>query len=466
MKKLIVLFLSLIICLSFAFNAYAQEARELELEYPLIQGDQPETVAIPVPEYVRYIFNFAVWAAGILALLVLIYAGIQYFLSTGNPEKITIAKERITSALIGLLILFGSYLILWSINPGLVTFELLRLRPIISELSPGILVCKQEVPVDRAWAIMVSFPHVEDWQQELWAEELETIRETITEHCYSILTQGNIRSDFDDQIRDVYFIPGEQTIGGVRYIALYAAALYEHRNYEGRTETPYDHFLDIGGVNVPVHLSIGGDFDISSIQPFVLIPQHHETIAAVTLYQKPNQNQKLEGPEFTEALYPMPPNIWFASFDIMATEGGEGPAFWRDTDGDEEIEYHAPESIWVNGNFVAILSTGESEPYDDLNDNGRWDAGGWIFGRDEPYIDINDNNQRDAVIDRQSVIFFNEIDNSLLDDKNITGEKACRKFISSGPTMGPGGGGAAAWTWTRCVEPASEQLVIISAEIY
>jgi hypothetical protein len=459
MKKLIILSLALIICLGFAFNAYAQEARELELEYPLIGGDQPETVTIPIPEYVRYIFNFAVWAAGILALLVLIYAGIQYFLSTGNPEKIKTAKERITSALIGLLILLGSYLILWSINPGLVTFELQRLTPIISELSPGVLVCKQEVPIGEAWGLARRFPDADRDEERIIAEQLESIMETISEHCYRILTSGNIRSDFNNEITDLYFIPGDQTIFEIQYLSLYGAVVYEDRNYEGRGDFLFDFTLNIlTGRYLPVHMSTPDGLEISSIEPFVIIPQHQAGIPhQVTLYQKPNQNQGL-GDEFMPYIDGLLPGTWWQEADLR-----ESPTFWRDEDGDEEDEYHAPESIKVDDNFIAILKTGESEPYDDLNDNGQWDAGGWLFGRDEPYIDINDNNEWDAEIDPQIAVFFNEIDNNLLDDKNITGEKACREYVCGAGAMG---GGGCAWIWTKCVEPAAEHLLIISAEIY
>jgi len=418
-KKFIIIFLVSVICFVFTLNAYAQEARELEIDYPLIQGDQPERVTVPVPEYVRYIFNFAIWATGILALLVLIYAGIEYFLSTGNPEKIKTAKDRITAALIGLLILLGSYLILWSINPNLVSFELRRFSPIISELSPGVLVCKQEVPIGRAWQLANNFSQAEeDWQQTMIADELETIRKTISENCYTILTKENIRSDFDDEIRDIYFIPGEQTIEDERYVAMYGAVIHEERNYEGRSETYYDHFLNLGGVVAPAHYSVPVNFiNISSIEPFLLIPKHNSVIPQVVLYPKPNQNQGL-GDDFTAHYYGLDIGNWFYEWDIRQAQD-----FWRDEDGDGEEEYHAPESIKVGGNFIAILTAGNLE----------------------------------------NATFFNEIDNNLLDNKNITEEKDCREYVCGAGAMG---GGGCAWIWTKCAVAMSEQLIIMSAKVY
>jgi len=80
-----------------------------------------------IPDYVKYIFNSAIALSGLLAFIVLLWSGIQYFTSAGNPEIIKSAKSRIKSAFIGLLILFFSYLILITINPQLISFQLLRL---------------------------------------------------------------------------------------------------------------------------------------------------------------------------------------------------------------------------------------------------------------------------------------------------------------------------------------------------
>jgi len=77
-----------------------------------------------IPDYVKYIFNYAVALSGLLAFIVLLWSGLQHLTSTGKPEVIKSAKIRIKSAFIGLLILFFSYLILITINPQLISFQL------------------------------------------------------------------------------------------------------------------------------------------------------------------------------------------------------------------------------------------------------------------------------------------------------------------------------------------------------
>ena len=55
------------------------------------------------------------WILGIvgsLALLMFIYGGVMFLISSGSSEKITQAKNILVAAVIGLLIVFGSFLII------------------------------------------------------------------------------------------------------------------------------------------------------------------------------------------------------------------------------------------------------------------------------------------------------------------------------------------------------------------
>ena len=116
------------ILLLFGFWQIVQ-ATELLLDYPEIQGIKPgETTNLP--EIIKYIYMFALGAAGFVALLAILIGAIMYVFSTGNPSKAADAKDRILSALLGILILLASVLILRTINPDLVDigFDL----PIIS----------------------------------------------------------------------------------------------------------------------------------------------------------------------------------------------------------------------------------------------------------------------------------------------------------------------------------------------
>lgn len=65
------------------------------------------------------LFKVLIYLGGMLAVLFLVLGGITYMVSE-VVDKRSVARERIKAALIGLLILLGTYLILYTINPNLV----------------------------------------------------------------------------------------------------------------------------------------------------------------------------------------------------------------------------------------------------------------------------------------------------------------------------------------------------------
>lgn len=70
---------------------------------------------------IKYFYEWAVALGGLAVFIVLVFAGLQYLTSAGNPAQITEAKGRIQSAALGLVLLLGSLLILNTINPQLTT---------------------------------------------------------------------------------------------------------------------------------------------------------------------------------------------------------------------------------------------------------------------------------------------------------------------------------------------------------
>jgi len=66
-------------------------------------------------DFVRLFANVSQWILGIvgsLALLMFIYGGLMFIISSGSSEKVTKAKEIIIGAVIGLVIVFTSYMII------------------------------------------------------------------------------------------------------------------------------------------------------------------------------------------------------------------------------------------------------------------------------------------------------------------------------------------------------------------
>ncbi|MGE5298142.1 MAG: hypothetical protein ACM3KM_03190, partial [Acidobacteriaceae bacterium] len=93
----------------------------------------PEAVQQPVQNIVinltsigqtiSQLYIWALGASGLLALLMMIVGGYLVMTSRGNAAQASKGKEYLYSAIIGLIILLGSYIILSSINPDLINFS-------------------------------------------------------------------------------------------------------------------------------------------------------------------------------------------------------------------------------------------------------------------------------------------------------------------------------------------------------
>ena len=80
--------------------------------------------------FVANFYQFALMIGGILAFGVIVYGGVRYMASAGNPSGRSDAKEWIEAALLGLLLLVGAYFVLNVINPQLTTLALPALTPV------------------------------------------------------------------------------------------------------------------------------------------------------------------------------------------------------------------------------------------------------------------------------------------------------------------------------------------------
>jgi hypothetical protein len=98
---------------------------------PDIPGVSATTIATQGPGgWVAGFYTFALLMSGILAFGVIVLGGFYYATSAGNPSRQGRGRELITSALLGLLLLAGAYVILYTINPGLTNLQLTSLPPI------------------------------------------------------------------------------------------------------------------------------------------------------------------------------------------------------------------------------------------------------------------------------------------------------------------------------------------------
>lgn len=118
MKKIFLPLILVSLFLSGAAPASAIDYAPLE-PLPGLQGVQN----IDFPQFLGAVFKLLITAGALFAVILLVWGGIAYILSGGGVE-VGEAKKRIWAALYGFLILVGAWLMLYTINPTLLNFNL------------------------------------------------------------------------------------------------------------------------------------------------------------------------------------------------------------------------------------------------------------------------------------------------------------------------------------------------------
>jgi len=119
----------------------------LEVNYPVVSGQNINTeLDLKLPSYVKYLFNAGVFLGFFAAFFSLTIAGVMYFLSPISVELKANAKDRISGAISGILILVLTYLIIVTINPQLSFLNLNELEPTppppAAKKTPGVYLYK------------------------------------------------------------------------------------------------------------------------------------------------------------------------------------------------------------------------------------------------------------------------------------------------------------------------------------
>jgi len=88
-----------------------------------------------IGDYIIAAYKWCISAVAILAVVMIMVAGFKMITSRGNVSAITSAKSQITSALVGLVIIIFAYAFLSFINPNLVIFKDLTIKPVSHEIA-------------------------------------------------------------------------------------------------------------------------------------------------------------------------------------------------------------------------------------------------------------------------------------------------------------------------------------------
>ncbi len=91
---------------------------------PLTKITQGTSPPAGLSGYLQWLFTFALAVAAAAAVVQIIIGGVQIMMSGANESMLASAKKRISDALWGLLLALSVWLILWTINPDLLSLRM------------------------------------------------------------------------------------------------------------------------------------------------------------------------------------------------------------------------------------------------------------------------------------------------------------------------------------------------------
>lgn len=242
-KKIIfILILSLFVFgLSGTFALAA--GRPLEIIYPNIPGTiVPQTTATGLPEYVVYLFHLSIIIIGFVIFGVLVYSGVRYLTSAGDPAKMGDAKEGILAAFLGAVILLSAYLIFNTINPQLTILKLPEVNPLAALVSPGVYICTYHA--DNIGDILDKYIHSEGDEQIAAAKDLGRIMvnpDDESKRCPRANSSGNFDNFAVGPGNTIFIVPTIKLVPDHEHpirqpIYEYGIVLHEKDDFRGKCD--------------------------------------------------------------------------------------------------------------------------------------------------------------------------------------------------------------------------------------
>jgi hypothetical protein len=120
----------ILVLLGIAGSAFAYTT--IVKDYPTLNACQGEGGTVPckpgdtgfgVPQFIKYLYIFAIGIVGIVGVMAIAMGAFGYVTSAGNPQAASSSKDKILSAVFGILLLLGAVVLLNMVNPDLLKFK-------------------------------------------------------------------------------------------------------------------------------------------------------------------------------------------------------------------------------------------------------------------------------------------------------------------------------------------------------
>lgn len=163
MKQLFIIFVLLALLTPVAVSAVLCDGQEngLNLCYPQFPGAPFLQIDMPLTQIIAWVYIFVVGISGLAAFVMIVWAGIQWMTSTGDPTKTSDAKDKIRNALLGLLLILASFVLLQTINPELTRLAEFKINPLLNPPLTAGQFAKDGVYVSDVFAFLCDGPCIE-----------------------------------------------------------------------------------------------------------------------------------------------------------------------------------------------------------------------------------------------------------------------------------------------------------------
>jgi len=250
-SKKIIFLIIVFIWLALPFGYASAQLPNLEIIYPRIPGEgtPPKVISEGLPNYVNYIYYFSFAVIGVIVLGALIYNGIIYLTSVGNPEKLMSAKKGITGAFLGAIILFSSWFVFRNINPEITILEAENPNLIEPVIPPGIYLCNYNADSEPSIGSILARYKNENATEE---EKIATARDFKAKIkngnniCFRVAFSGNISFEFF-KTYSIFSVPRKDYVSvpvteenpegvAIEWKNDYGIIFHEKDNFKGRCE--------------------------------------------------------------------------------------------------------------------------------------------------------------------------------------------------------------------------------------
>lgn len=114
MEKISVKILFISLCAMFVVGLYAFSPKPVEAYTPPCSGgsicdDVRDTGGSKVDGFVKNGINTALFVAGLLAVIMIIFSGIRFMTAHGDPSQVKTARMTLTYAVVGLIVTMLAY---------------------------------------------------------------------------------------------------------------------------------------------------------------------------------------------------------------------------------------------------------------------------------------------------------------------------------------------------------------------